>query len=95
MNWNDYHEQKRMAFLAERAVFPLYRFTDEQKINLAECGACCYHPQESADGWDTRRWLESINCVLHHGLCSGCLAQNPCFDYSKSGIVPEYKSPLG
>ena len=81
MNWKEYQKQRRTQFLVERETPSIQYFTDEEKIRLAEAGASCYYPNEK-EGWNTRRWLEGIHRVLHHGCCNGCTAIDICRELS-------------
>lgn len=77
MNWNEYHKRRQVEFFKEHQYVPVSTWTDERKIAIAEARAVCYHPRET-DGWETRKWLESIFCVKHHGCCNGCPAIKLC-----------------
>ena len=81
MKWEEYHKKRTAEFLKERKVRSIRLFTDDEKIALAEANATCYHPKEK-DGWDTRIWLESINCVHHRGCCTGCKCKELCLRLS-------------
>jgi hypothetical protein len=77
MNWKEYHNKRQKEYLDETYVRRIEFFTDNEKIQLAEAGAKCYHPGEE-NGWRTRIWLENIRYVLNHGCCNGCQARSVC-----------------
>ena len=84
--FREYHKMRQAAFLKERLVKSINSFSDADKITLAEAGAECYHPRPASydpDGFETRRWLEEILCVHHHGVCSACSAMEFCKTLSK------------
>ena len=81
MNWKEYHKKRQRDFLNERRVKSIRSFSDDDMIVLAELDAVCYSPKED-DGWVTRKWLENIHCVHHHGCCTGCEAIDKCRELS-------------
>lgn len=79
MDFKTYVRTRRQEFMLERRIKSVKLFSDEEQILLASSGAECFCGDERPnDPWNTRLWLEDIMCVLHHGCCVGCKAQEMC-----------------